>query len=114
MKHTPGPWSVIPATYTVDGLTVRGCHVNGNNNRKILFDIVPGRNTDAPTELAFANANLAAAAPDMLEALLGLGLSMPSNDAPCHVGICPQDECGHCRRIAAALAAIDKALGGAA
>jgi hypothetical protein len=35
---------------------------------------------------------------------------MPSADAPCHVGICSQEKCGHCSRIAAGRAAIEKVL----
>lgn len=50
----------------------------------------------------------------LLDALLKLQswgeLTLPGADARCHKGICSQDECGHCGRIATALAAIDKAV----
>ena len=35
---------------------------------------------------------------------------MPSEDAPCHFGICPQERCGNCQRIKAGRDAIAKAL----
>jgi hypothetical protein len=34
---------------------------------------------------------------------------VPSKDASCHVGICPQTRCGHCTRIARLANAIDRA-----
>lgn len=42
----------------------------------------------------------------LLEALKGITPSMPPADAPCHYGIVPQENCGHCGRIAKARAAI--------
>jgi hypothetical protein len=34
--------------------------------------------------------------------------TMPPADAPCHYGLVPQEQCGHCSRISRALAAIKK------
>ncbi len=42
----------------------------------------------------------------LLEALKELTPPMPPADAPCHVGLVPQEKCAHCGRIARARAAI--------
>jgi hypothetical protein len=42
----------------------------------------------------------------LLEALKELTPPMPPTDAPCHVGLVPQEKCAHCGRIARARAAI--------
>ena len=42
----------------------------------------------------------------LLEALKGITPPMPPADAPCHVGLVPQEKCAHCGRIARARAAI--------
>ena len=59
-----------------------------------------------------ADRALICAAPDLYAALKDIAPDfMPSVDAPCHLGICPQEECRHCCRVARALAAIAKAEG---
>ena len=42
----------------------------------------------------------------LLEALKELTPPMPPADAPCHVGLVPQEKCAHCGRIARARACI--------
>jgi len=42
----------------------------------------------------------------LLEAAKSFNLTVPSATAPCHFGMCHQDECGHCQRIKALLSAI--------
>ena len=42
----------------------------------------------------------------LLAALKGITPPMPPVDAPCHVGLVPQEKCAHCGRIARARAAI--------
>lgn len=68
MRHTPGPWIVNPDTfgtgkYPAEGLSVRGCNSEGVNMIAFLW-------TTSVEEEQSANANLIAAAPDLLEALL--------------------------------------------
>ena len=47
----------------------------------------------------------------LLAALKELTPPMPPADAPCHVGLVPQEKCAHCGRIARARAAIKQAEG---
>ena len=51
-------------------------------------------------------ANLESQRDALLEALKDLTPPMPPADAPCHVGLVPQEKCAHCGRIARARAAI--------
>ena len=51
-------------------------------------------------------ATLTAQRDALLEALKELTPPMPPADAPCHVGLVPQEKCAHCGRIARARAAI--------
>jgi hypothetical protein len=48
---------------------------------------------------------------ELLAALKDIVPPMPPADAICHNGICAQENCAHCRRVAAAVAAIRKAEG---
>lgn len=45
----------------------------------------------------------------LYQALEGILPPMPPKDALCHVGICPQERCGNCSRIATGYAALRKA-----
>jgi hypothetical protein len=62
---------------------------------------------DAPVPTVKAAAPAVSAPADRLvQALRGITPPMPPADAPCHLGIVTQDECAHCRRIAAARAVL--------
>lgn len=45
----------------------------------------------------------------LLDNLIAMTPPLPAADAICHRGLVPQDKCGRCSRIAAALAAIELA-----
>ena len=61
-KHTPGPWSVgVPGP--------NGCPTIGTNYGLMTAMIAHSRNEPDQVEECNANANLIAAAPDLLEAL---------------------------------------------
>ena len=61
-KHTPGPWSVgVPGP--------NGCPTIGTNYGLMTAMIAHSRNEPDQIEVCNANANLIAAAPDLLEAL---------------------------------------------
>ena len=108
-KHTPGPWTAFirgrGRTIAVDiGPTPVGktpCIINWPG-----FDA-----SDLPVSEQIGNAHLIAASPDLLAALKDMTPPMPPPDAKCHLGIVPQSECAHCKRIAKAHAAIAKAKG---
>lgn len=65
--HTPGPWRAYLGT---DSIWVEGLDPNAS----VICDIVIRGNpaTDAPADEDYSNANLIAAAPDLLEALRAL------------------------------------------
>jgi len=88
--------------------------VNGAVNYRVIDEdtaIVADVKRDYEGEDALAIARLIAAAPTLLAALKDITPTMPPMNATCHVGMTTQDKCAHCRRIAAALAAIAKAAG---
>lgn len=105
MTHTPGPWSVEA------GLLGEGAHIFAADPKgcKADGDLV----TVADLIENKANARLIAAAPDLLAALKGLGISA-NRDVPAD-GLCFMD-CylkghGHFEECATARAAIAKAEG---
>lgn len=77
-KHTPGPWRIrtekVPNGYRtnieVDCLLIATC--NGSTNA--MWDFVPGARE------GLANAQLIAAAPDLLDALLEVDATIQTND----------------------------------
>lgn len=66
---------------------------------------------DDPQANAIVRCAMHEAAPELVEALQAMTPSMPPKDAPCHLGICSQEKCGFCSRIATARAALTKAGG---
>ena len=66
MQHTPGPWHVSGS-----GPTVYALHGQPQRNR-FSANMQGGRRDDAPLLELVANANLCAAAPDLLNALRSL------------------------------------------
>lgn len=65
------------------------------------------------TEIGFAHrpkdAGLMASAQELYDALSDLIPPMPPEDALCHKGICSQERCCNCGRIAAGHRALEKA-----
>jgi len=70
-KWTPGPW---PWEYTGDGkrITIGYGLVEGPNG----YEVAEVYSDDCPPEVAEANARLIAAAPDLLEAMVGTAASL--------------------------------------
>ncbi len=97
MTHTPGPWE-FEECYKHNGYThhIRTDEVGG-------FALVDG----------FENANLIAAAPDLLAAAKDAVFWMPggAEDSICHYKLRSREECQTCQRKAALVAAVAKAEG---
>ena len=102
VTHTPGPWKV--------GARHPGRIIAPESHTIIAYTT---EDDEMPREHEAANAQLIAAAPEMLEALEETAqfLARPSDDAPCHVGITTKEKCGRCSRAARVFAAIAKARG---
>jgi hypothetical protein len=64
MKHTPGPWSRGYGNHIF-----QGARDHGYPSGRLLAICEPSSRTEADWEQVFANANLIAAAPEMLDAL---------------------------------------------
>jgi len=98
-KPTPGPWEIDSEGFiTTVGKYESITEYAGCGSHEVLW------HNEADKALVIA-------APTMLEALEGLNLVMPPENAQCHVGILPQSRCNHCNRIKAAIAAIALAKG---
>ena len=67
-KHTPGPWQIVEHSWSDTG-------IYANDKQVALLNIAPYADEDTQQTLeaeAAANARLIAAAPKLLEALLGI------------------------------------------
>ncbi len=107
-KHTPGPWAVSKG---YDGsLSVSATKSFRINNisagTPVICDVYP--HLDADGFSGEANARLIAAAPDLLEALLGMLAIDQENHQRGH------DDDDVCKEVQTARAAIAKATGGGA
>lgn len=109
-KHTPGPWAVSKG---YDGsLSVSATKSFRINNisagTPVICDVYP--HLDADGFSGEANARLIAAAPELLEALIGL------DEAYCRAGekLTRDERTEDRKRLIAARAAIAKATGGGA
>ena len=71
-KHTPGPWQVMPEEVHRDYMRVRGT-VGGCRHKvaNVLTPVYPG-SLDTEAVETRANANLIAAAPDLLDVAKGI------------------------------------------
>lgn len=65
MKHTPGPWIVIPSPDP----EVTNISIQSYSTPSLWVASVHGSHVDTPDDQMNANAKLIAAAPDMLDAL---------------------------------------------
>lgn len=75
MNHTPGPWKSVIASYSEDNLSWLACAdvVTPRGATLVRFE---GTQDYQKNDEAEANANLIAAAPTMLQALLDIRLSI--------------------------------------
>lgn len=101
--HSPLPWRLGFADDNV-------AFVNAGRNTVCKCDsdggeIVPRANAEFICRAVNHHAEL-------VEALKALVPPMPPADANCHSGICSQDKCAHCGRIAVAIAVLAKAQAG--
>lgn len=97
-SHTPGPWKVVRRVVKdEEGEEYRAFHIDAPSHRTMaeLFEPHPAFRKTAEAE---ANANLIAAAPDLLAALKSMLTS--HGDLAC----CDQGECLSCREARQAVA----------
>lgn len=80
-KHTPGPWTVTTGkhTETTDLYDKGDTWFNVNGEDGIIADVCFGRCLGNDEEDALANAKLIAAAPEMLEVMTTLYVTMKNN-----------------------------------
>jgi hypothetical protein len=106
-KHTPGPWKAQPREFPEGQWFLEGQWevVSTCENERLIAEAAPHIDSDSEE----ANARLIAAAPELLEALVGLMRVMPvlPADAKTVRGIEQQYDAAH----RAARAAIAKATG---
>jgi hypothetical protein len=69
-KYTPGPWKVLVGHYSDS--TIHNIHATSEPFRIASIETVRGNDSARSEAVAAANANLIAAAPEMLEALKDL------------------------------------------
>ncbi len=113
-KHTPTPWiAVQSAAHGIHcNIAGTGGRIGGTTEAGLIAHVkcIPAAWGDAQ-----ANADFILRACNSHDALVAalekMTPPMPPKNAMCHVGICEQEECGNCSRIARAHAALKLARG---
>lgn len=115
-KWTPGIWGCV--SHTVYALNEKGTNrFTAHVERGFGWATDKNRHPTSRDELE-ANAEVMAAAPDLVEALEGLIPNLDEKEfrramehAQCHAGVCRIDKCARCGRHLKAIRALAKAYG---